>query len=86
MHNALQGCSDFKDLKLLDVDDLCEGLNMDDIPLNLEASDEIFGWPQGQSRYQIEVVGTSCSTPMEGNVSVSESSGPIENAFKVHSE
>lgn len=79
----LQGCSDFKDLKLPDGDDLCEDLNIDDVQLNFESDDEIFGCSQGQSRYQFEDVGTNCVL-MEKTISVTESDGPIENALEVH--
>lgn len=78
----LQGCSDFKDLKLPDGDDLCEGLNIDDVQLNFESGDEIFSCSQGQTRYQFEDVGTNRQL-MEKNISVTESDGPIENALEV---
>lgn len=80
----LQG-SDLKDLKLPDGDDLCKVLNMDDVQLDFEAGDEIFGCSQGQSRYQFEDVGTD-RTLMEKNLSVTESDGPIENALEVLSK
>uniref|UniRef100_A0A199UA02 B box-type domain-containing protein n=1 Tax=Manihot esculenta TaxID=3983 RepID=A0A199UA02_MANES len=35
------GCSNFKDLKIQDGEDLCEG-NMDDVALNFENGDDIF--------------------------------------------
>lgn len=81
----LQGCSDFKDLKLPDGDDLCEGLNIDDVQLNFESGDEIFGCSQGQTRYQFEDVRTNRQL-MEKNISVTESDGPIENALEVCSK
>ncbi|XP_044501462.1 putative zinc finger protein CONSTANS-LIKE 11 isoform X2 [Mangifera indica] len=76
--------SDLKDLKLPDGDDLCKVLNMDDVQLDFEAGDEIFGCSQGQSRYQFEDVGTD-RTLMEKNLSVTESDGPIENALEASS-
>ena len=57
---------------------------MDDIPLNFENSDEIFGCPESLDRYQLEDVGKDCLL-MEKNLSVTESNGPIENAIEVFS-
>ncbi|KAJ6683500.1 hypothetical protein OIU85_007211 [Salix viminalis] len=79
-----QGCSIFEDIGLSDGEDLCEGLNMDDIPLNFENSDGIFGCPESLDRYQFEDVGKDCLL-MEKNLSVTESNGPIENAIEVFS-
>ncbi|KAG5226544.1 zinc finger protein [Salix suchowensis] len=79
-----QGCSIFEDIGLSDGEDLCEGLNMDDIPLNFENSDGIFGCPESLDRYQFEDVGKDCLL-MEKNLSVTESNGPIENAIEVSS-
>ncbi|XP_031254491.1 zinc finger protein CONSTANS-LIKE 12-like [Pistacia vera] len=81
--NELKG-SDLKDLKLPDGDDLCEVLNMDDVQLDFEAGEEIFGCSQGQSRYQFEDVGTD-GILMEKNLSVTESDGPMENALEASS-
>uniref|UniRef100_A0A6N2MF02 Uncharacterized protein n=1 Tax=Salix viminalis TaxID=40686 RepID=A0A6N2MF02_SALVM len=63
-----QGCSIFEDIGLSDGEDLCEGLNMDDIPLNFENSDGIFGCPESLDRYQFEDVGKDCLL-MEKNLS-----------------
>lgn len=67
----------FKDL--VDTDDLCEGLNMDDVSLK---NGEIFGCPQGSTRYQFEDGRMECLS-MEKNLSVTESNGPIESALEV---
>lgn len=55
---------------------------MDDIPLDFENGDEIFGCSQGHTRYKFEDVGKDCNL-MEKNLSVTESNGPIENAIEV---
>ena len=81
----MQGYSDLKDFKVPDGDDLCEGLNMNDVQLTFETADEIFGCSKGQARYQFENVGTDC-TLMEKTLSVTESDGPIENTFEVFSK
>ncbi|TXG55328.1 hypothetical protein EZV62_020584 [Acer yangbiense] len=83
--NEPKGCSNFKDLKLPDGDDLCDGINIDDVQLTFEADDEIFGCSQGQSRYQFEDVGNNDRALMEKNLSVSESDGPIPNALEASS-
>lgn len=67
----------FKDL--VDADDLCEGLNIDDVSLK---NGEIFGCPPGSTRYQFEDGGMECLS-MEKNLSVTESNGPIESALEV---
>ncbi|KAJ7981321.1 putative CONSTANS-like zinc finger protein [Quillaja saponaria] len=68
--NLPKGCSAFKDLGIDDGDDLCDGLNIDDVPLNFESDDEIFGCSQGPSRFQCNNGGIDCP----------ESNGPAENA------
>ncbi|KAJ9170110.1 hypothetical protein P3X46_018242 [Hevea brasiliensis] len=84
--NMPKGCCNFKDLEIHDNEDLCEGLNMDDVALmNFENGDEIFGCPQGHTRYQLGDVGKDCIL-MEKNLSVTESNnGPVENAIEVTS-
>ncbi|OMO99988.1 Zinc finger, B-box [Corchorus olitorius] len=82
--NMPKDCSDLKDFKLPDGDDLCEGLNINDVNLNFETADEIFGCPQDQTRYQFENVGTDCLL-MEKNLSVTESDGPIESTLETTS-
>lgn len=79
--HVLQDASNIKDLGVNDSDDLCEGLNMGGVPLNLK-NDEIFGCPQGPTGYQIEDGGMECLS-MEKNLSVTEFSGTIENALEV---
>ncbi|XVF01819.1 hypothetical protein REPUB_Repub04eG0122500 [Reevesia pubescens] len=76
-----KGYSDLKDFKVPDGDDLCDGLNMNDVQLTFETADEIFGCSQGQTRYQFENVGTDCIL-MEKTLSVTESDGPIENTLE----
>ncbi|CAN1161178.1 Zinc finger protein CONSTANS-LIKE 12 [Linum perenne] len=71
-----QGCSNVKDLVLCDDEDLCDGLNIDDVQLNLEHSDEIFGCLQGHASNAFE-------DTIERNLSFTESNiGPIENAIE----
>ncbi|KAJ9176944.1 hypothetical protein P3X46_012203 [Hevea brasiliensis] len=83
--NMPKGCSNFKDLEIQDVEDLCEGINMDYVALNFENGDEIFGCSQGHTRYQPRDVGKDCIL-MEKNLSVTESNnGPVENAIEVTS-
>ena len=81
----MQGYSDLKDFKVPDGDDLCEGLNMNDVQLTFETADEIVGCSQGQTRYQLENVGTDCIL-MEKTLLVTEFDGPIENTLEVFSK
>lgn len=81
--HVLQDSSDFKALGIHDDNDLIEGLNMDDVPLTIK-NGEIFGCPQGTTRYQFEDGGMECQS-MEKNMSVTESNGPIESALEVTS-
>ncbi|GKV11501.1 hypothetical protein SLEP1_g22758 [Rubroshorea leprosula] len=74
-------CSDIKDLKLPGGDDICEGLSIDNVPLNFGTGDQIFGCSQDHPRYQLEDVETDCLL-REKNLSVPESSGPILNALE----
>ncbi|XAR68082.1 hypothetical protein NMG60_11003084 [Bertholletia excelsa] len=79
--NLPKGCSTFKDIELNDGEDLCEGLNVDDVALDLESCNEIFGSSPGQSRYNFEGGGTDCQV-IEKNASVTESNGHVEKAFE----
>ncbi|XP_061947137.1 putative zinc finger protein CONSTANS-LIKE 11 [Populus nigra] len=72
-----------KDIGLSDGEDLCEGLNMDDIPLDFENSDGIFGCPESHNRYPFEDVGKDCML-MEKNLSVTESNGFPAGTGQVH--
>ncbi|KAB1226581.1 Zinc finger protein CONSTANS-LIKE 12 [Morella rubra] len=81
--DLLLDASNIKDLGVNDSDDLCEGLNMGGVPLNLK-NNEIFGCPQGPTGYQIEDGGMECLS-MEKNLSVTEFSGTIENALEASS-
>lgn len=79
----VKDCSDFKEIKLPDDDDLCGGLNIEDVQLNFEESDEIFGCSQGHSTYQFDVLGTD-PVFMDKNLPVTtQSDGPIENSLEV---
>ena len=79
--HVLQNTSNFKDLGIQDSDDICEGLNIDDVPLNL-SSGEIFGNPQDPTKYQFGDGGMECPST-EKNLSVTGSNGPIESALEV---
>ncbi|KAF5746045.1 hypothetical protein HS088_TW06G00210 [Tripterygium wilfordii] len=82
--NMPKACSSFKDVGLCDGDDLCEGLSIDDLPLDFENADEIFGCSQGHSRYPFEDGGNSCNL-MDKTLSATKSNEPIENAFEASS-
>ncbi|TYI45944.1 hypothetical protein E1A91_D13G072600v1 [Gossypium mustelinum] len=56
--NMPKGFSDLRDFKVPDGDDLCEGLNINDVQFSFKTANEIFGGSQGQTRYQFEKVGT----------------------------
>ena len=79
--DGFQGCPNLKDLGIHDGDNLCEGLNIDDVQLNLE-NDEIFGCFQGATGYQHEN-GEMDGLVMERNLSVTESNGLLESALEV---
>ncbi|KAK9284884.1 hypothetical protein L1049_024065 [Liquidambar formosana] len=81
--NLSKGCSNFKDLGVHESDDLCGGLDVDDVVLNFENSDEILG-SRGHPRCLFEDVGMDCLL-MEKNLSVTESNGPMENALEASS-
>ncbi|XP_050381981.1 zinc finger protein CONSTANS-LIKE 12 [Argentina anserina] len=72
----LQGSSNLRDLGIQDGNDLCEGLNMDDVPLDVETDDELFSCSQGPSRYPFEDGEFDCLLMDQKNVSVTESNGP----------
>ncbi|KAK3008101.1 hypothetical protein RJ639_014363 [Escallonia herrerae] len=73
-----------KDLGLDDGDDLCEGIDIDDISLTFQSDYDIFGCSQGHPRYQSEDAGMDCLV-MEKNFSVTESNSHIENALEASS-
>ncbi|CAL1406890.1 unnamed protein product [Linum trigynum] len=81
--NVLKGCSNLKDLGLHDGEDLCDGLNMDDVQLNFEHADDLFGCLQSNARSTFEDLGKDCKT-IERNLSFTESNGPIENFIEVN--
>ncbi|KAI4322564.1 hypothetical protein L6164_022244 [Bauhinia variegata] len=73
----MQECPNFKDLEGL-------GLNIDDVQLNFDSSDEIFGCSQGANRCQLEDGGMDCLLT-EKNLSVTESNVLPENAVEASS-
>ncbi|XP_038713082.1 zinc finger protein CONSTANS-LIKE 12-like isoform X2 [Tripterygium wilfordii] len=82
--NMPKECSGIKDVGLHGGDNLCECLSIDDLPLDFENADDIFGCSQGHSRYQFEDGGTNCIL-MDKTLSVTKSNGSIENAFEASS-
>lgn len=78
-----KGYSNSKNLELHYGEGLCEGLNVDDVALNIEGCDEIFDSLQGYSRCSFEEGGTD--QVMEKNASVTESNGHVENALEASS-
>lgn len=55
---------------------------MNDVQLNFETADEIFGCSQGQNRSQFDNVGTE-GLVMEKNITLTESDVPIEHTLEV---
>ncbi|XP_043689509.1 zinc finger protein CONSTANS-LIKE 12-like isoform X2 [Telopea speciosissima] len=82
--NLSKGCSPLKDVGVCDGGDLCDGFNMDDIGLNFENSDEIFGCSQSQSNIVLDDVPIDCLF-MDKNFSVADSNAPNENAIEASS-
>ncbi|KAJ9686740.1 hypothetical protein PVL29_015540 [Vitis rotundifolia] len=82
--NPSKGCSNFKDLGLNEGGDLCQGINMDDVAVNFENSDEMIGSSQGHSTCRYDNAGMD-SRLMDKNLSVTESDAPIENALEASS-
>ncbi|PSS16033.1 Zinc finger protein like [Actinidia chinensis var. chinensis] len=76
--------STFKNLEINDGDDLCEGLNMDDVALSFESCDEIFDSSRGYPAYNFEEGATNCQL-MEKNASVAEPNSHIENDLEASS-
>ncbi|KDP25870.1 hypothetical protein JCGZ_22900 [Jatropha curcas] len=79
--NMSKDCPNFKDLGIQEGENLCEGLNMDDVSLNFENDDEIFESSEDQTKYHLE----KDYILMEKNLSVTESNGHVENATEVSS-
>lgn len=73
-----------KILELDDTDDLCEGLDVDEVALNFEDCDNIFRSPRCESTFNFEDGSMDCLL-MEKNVSVTESNGQVDNVFKASS-
>ncbi|XP_059664571.1 zinc finger protein CONSTANS-LIKE 12-like [Cornus florida] len=76
-----KGYSNFKNLELHEGDNLCEGLDMDDVAVNFESGDEIFGSSEGHPDIHFDDGGMDCLL-MEKNLSVTESNGHIENPLE----
>lgn len=55
---------------------------MDNVQLNFESADEIFGCSQAATRYYLEDGGIDCLL-MDKSISVTESSSLIESAMEV---
>ncbi|KAM7495189.1 hypothetical protein LguiB_029798 [Lonicera macranthoides] len=81
LQKLMPSSSDLKDLGLDEGDDLCEGVNIDDVTLNFESSYELFGYSQGHPRYQCDDAALDCLV-MEKNLSVTESNSHVENAIE----
>ncbi|KAL2331813.1 hypothetical protein Fmac_019394 [Flemingia macrophylla] len=77
----LQECPN---LEIHDRNELCEGLNVENIQLNLENADDIFGCSQAASRYPLEEGGMDCLL-MDKNISATEPSSLIESAMEASS-
>ncbi|XP_042483186.1 zinc finger protein CONSTANS-LIKE 12 isoform X2 [Macadamia integrifolia] len=82
--NLSKGCSPLKDVGVSDGGDLCDGFNMDDIGLNFENSDEIFGCSQSHPNIVLDDVPID-SLFMDKNFSVADSNGPNENTIEASS-
>ncbi|KAH1144013.1 hypothetical protein GYH30_034294 [Glycine max] len=77
----LQECPN---LGIHDGSELCEGFNVDNLQLNFESADEIFGCSQDATRYHLEDGGMDCLL-MDKNISVTESNSLIESALEASS-
>ncbi|CAK9142720.1 unnamed protein product [Ilex paraguariensis] len=76
-----QGGSNFEDLGVHEGDDLCEGVDLDDVANNLESGYEVFVNSQGHSIYGCEDGRLDCLV-LEKNISVTESNSHIETALE----
>ncbi|KAL7000182.1 hypothetical protein U1Q18_001330 [Sarracenia purpurea var. burkii] len=80
-----KGHSSYKNPELHDGEDLCEGLNIDDVSLNFESCDEIFdSSSQCNPAYNFDDGAADCQL-LEKNGSVTESNGHVENALEASS-
>ncbi|KAJ4977205.1 hypothetical protein NE237_002311 [Protea cynaroides] len=82
--NLSKGCSPLKDVGVTDGGDLCDGFNMDDIGLNFENSEEIFGCSQSHPNIVLDDVPLDCLF-MDKNFSVTDSNGSNENVIEASS-
>ncbi|XP_028808394.1 zinc finger protein CONSTANS-LIKE 12-like [Neltuma alba] len=79
-----KGYPNLKDLGTASGDDLCGGLNIEDLSLGFENDGEILDYTQEAIRYHLEN-GEADYLLMEKNISVPESNGLIENALEASS-
>lgn len=83
LNKELQDSSNFKDIGIQDGNDICEGLDMDDVPLDVENGDQLFSCSEGPSRYPFEDGELDCLLMDQKNLSVTESNGPLsDNAIQ----
>ncbi|KAI8551871.1 hypothetical protein RHMOL_Rhmol06G0221000 [Rhododendron molle] len=82
--NLTKGPSSYRNLELHEGEDLCEGLNIDDVTLNFGSCDEMFDSSRSHSAFNFENGATDCQL-MEKNASLTESSGHDENAQETSS-
>jgi hypothetical protein len=78
------GSSALKELFLDEGEDLCEGVNIDDVTLNFDTGYNLFGCSQTQPRYNCDDANLDCLV-MEKNLSVTESNSHVENALEATS-
>ncbi|KAJ4981562.1 hypothetical protein NE237_032399 [Protea cynaroides] len=82
--NLSEDCSPLKDVGICDGGDLCDDFNVDDVGLNFEDSDEIFGCSQSHPNIVFDDVPMDCLF-MDKNFSVADSNGPNENVVEASS-
>ncbi|XP_050883544.1 putative zinc finger protein CONSTANS-LIKE 11 isoform X2 [Lathyrus oleraceus] len=75
----LQGCPDVKELVFHEGTSLCEGFNVDDVQLDFESADEIFGRSQSAAKYNHEDGGMKCLL-MDKNIQVTKCTSLTEIA------
>ncbi|KAL5972802.1 hypothetical protein ACLOJK_039608 [Asimina triloba] len=73
------GCSPIKE-----SEDICRGLNINDVNLNFGENDEIFGCSLSHSRELFESIGMDCSF-MDNNFAVTDSNVPNVNSSEASS-
>ncbi|KAL5082055.1 hypothetical protein RYX36_010476 [Vicia faba] len=75
----LQGCPDVEELVFHEETSLCEGFNVDDVQLNFESAEEIFGCSQSAAKYNHEDRGIECLL-MDKNTQVTKCTSLTETA------